>query len=92
MLARIEGAGIRYSPLGDPRKIALGIAADGAVKGRRATVLDYACLFISHDVLDVGAGVVFATTLYGEVVGQLTKRVWSRDSIDVIIEEIKSLL
>lgn len=66
---------------------------DGAVKGRRATVLDHACLFISHDVLDVGAGVVVvATTICGEVVGQPKKRVWSRASINVIIEEIESFL
>ena len=54
--------------------------------------MDHASLFVSHDVLDVAAGVVSATTANSEVVGQLKKRVWSRDSINIIIEEIESLL
>lgn len=73
LLTRIESASTLYSPLWVPGKVTLGVAADGAVKGRRATILDHACLFVSHNVLDFGAGVVSATTSYGEVVGQFKK-------------------
>lgn len=92
MLTSIESASILYSPFWVPSKVTLRVAADGAVKGRRATVSDQACLLVSDNVLDVGTGVIFATTSYGEVEGDLSERVWSRDSIDIIIEEIKSLL
>lgn len=92
MLTSIESASILYSPFWVPSEIALRIAADGAVKGGRATELDHACLLVSYNVLDVAAGVVFATTSYGKVEGDLSERVWGRDSIDIIVEEIERFL
>lgn len=54
--------------------------------------MDHASLFVSHDVFDVAASIVSATAAYSKVVRQIEKRVWIRESINIIIEEIESLL